>query len=273
MTLFLQLLLGALVSGIIYALMAVGFNLVYRRTFSGDFLYGISAIIALYLLYFFEKQFSVDGMLLLPAILFVVVILGIVGLLVDRYVYLPLEKRVGSGMSVFMLSFGIYFFIQWLISFLFGDQFKIYSFSLRSLDLPQFIRTEQLLVLLVGIGCLFIYFILFENRQKAEKYNVFFGFMLAAVAGILYGIDMGFRPSTGLTLLLNGVAASIVAGPGKVRAGIFVAFLISIAEGFGTWQFDTNNKNMILFWFLILSSFFVYRKTISQFLLFKTRKL
>jgi branched-chain amino acid transport system permease protein len=265
MTLFFQLLIGASISGIIYSLMSVGFNLIYQRTSSGDFLYGTAAILAVYTLYFFDTRSSLPDLFIVPVILLIVLALGFVGLLINKYVYSLLEVKVGSGMSMFVFSFMAYFFIQGLIAFIFGDKFKIYTFTIDRLNLPNFIQPEQLFVLLTGTLCLVLYFLLFDKKKWLPQYAVFTSFALAAIAGILYGIDVGFRPSIGLILILHGITASIVAGIGNIRAGIVVAFLIGLLESFGSWQFNTNNKDMLLFLFLALSYIFVYRASIIRF--------
>ena len=95
------------------------------------------------------------------------------------------------------------------------------------------------------------------NTRKVIGVVFFIGAAIAGLAGISVGFDTGIQPAMGLSLLLKGIAASIIGGVGNVYGGVLGAFLIGFVENFGIWQISGEWKDAIAFALLIL--FLVFR--------------
>ena len=96
-----QLLMNGVMAGCIYALVALGFTLIYRTVKFFHFAHGIVYAVGAYIAY--SLIISLD---LNPIVSFFLASLlaGVVGILVDRLVYRPLRKRKAPNL-VFLIAF------------------------------------------------------------------------------------------------------------------------------------------------------------------------
>ena len=122
MSFFFEVLIGGLLSGIMYSLVALGFVLIYKA--SGVFNYAQGAMVffaALTFVGLLEKGLPFWGAL--PATLAVMVVLGLV---VERVVLRPLVNQ--PQITLFMATIGLSFFIEGLAQIMWGA-------NVRGLDL------------------------------------------------------------------------------------------------------------------------------------------
>jgi len=90
MTLLLQLIFNGIVNAAIYSLLAVGFGLVYRSLRFFYIAFGAVYIVASYAVFALANM---AGLPLFVSIMLGVLIGAIAGVLMDKSVYLPLEKK------------------------------------------------------------------------------------------------------------------------------------------------------------------------------------
>lgn len=271
-----QLILNSIIAGAIYAMIALGFNLIYGTAKFFDLGYGVLTAIGGYSVFYFYKTL---GLNLYVSILLGVIIAGLVGFVVYRLVYSPLRSKKSSGMVLLVAALGVLTAIQAVIAILFTSQFQTLSQNAGSENVfnifggvitqTQLITLILGLLIMVGIGLVFR-FTLFGKAIKAigddEEVSqivgintnkiigrVFFiGSAIGGLAGILIGFDTGIEPTMGLSLLLKGVIASIIGGIGNVYGGVIGAFLLAFIENFGIWQISGEWKDAIAFAVLII---------------------
>ncbi len=122
MSFFLEVLIGGLLSGVMYSLVALGFVLIYKA--SGVFNFAQGAMVFFAALTFVGiTEFGVSPWLSFPITLGVMVVLGLV---IERVVLRPLVNQ--PPITLFMATIGLAFFIEGLAQMMWGA-------SVRGLDL------------------------------------------------------------------------------------------------------------------------------------------
>jgi branched-chain amino acid transport system permease protein len=118
--LFLQLLVDGLQLGALYALMAVGFAMIFGSTRIFHYAHGTTYIIVGYLFYYLSEPLRVPWYLAAVAAAAAGVVFGV---LLDRWMYRPIQRDEGSFFTVFVASFGIGVVVENVVIILFGASF------------------------------------------------------------------------------------------------------------------------------------------------------
>ncbi|MFQ5901307.1 MAG: branched-chain amino acid ABC transporter permease [Thermodesulfobacteriota bacterium] len=274
MTLLIQLLLNALVNAAIYTLLAVGFGLVYRSMRFFHIAFGAVYITASYAVI---AGVDLSGLPLYLSIIAGVIIGAMTGVVMDRIVYLPLEKRGATAGILFIASLGIYILFVNLIALIFGNEVKILSkgiepsFSIGSLVITRM----QIVQFLVGWMLVIVFWLLIrkntfmkgiwamgETPTLVKVLGLPYGFMrtvvfllssiFAGVASLLVALDVGIDPNVGMNALLTGAVAVIVGGVDKYWGWIGGAVILAVLQSIAVWQFSARWNDLITFGILIV---------------------
>ena len=271
-----QLIVNSIIAGAIYTMVALGFNLIYGTVKFFDLGYGALTAVGGYAVFYFYKTLSLN---LYISILLGILIAGIIGFLLYKFVYSPLRARKSSGMVLLVGSLGAFTAVQALIAILFPSQFQTLTQSAgagKVYDILGGVITEvQLIILICGLVimagmALILKFTIFGkavkavgddeevskivgiNTPKIIGWIFFIGSAIAGLAGILIGFDTGIEPTMGMSLLLKGVIASIIGGIGNIYGGVLGAFFLGFVENFGIWKISGEWKDAIAFGVLII---------------------
>jgi len=271
-----QLIVNSIIAGAIYAMVALGFNLIYGTTKFFDLGYGAIAAIGGYTVFYFYKGLGLD---LYVAVLLGVLVAGAIGTLVYKVVYSPLRAKKSSSMVLLVAALGVMTALQSIIAILFTSQFQTLSKNTGSeavynvfggiITQTQIVILVSGLVIMVAIALVFKFTLFGKaikavgddeevskivgiNTNKIVGWVFFIGSAIAGLAGILVGFDTGIEPTMGLSLLLKGVIASVIGGIGNVYGGVLGAFLLGFIENFGIWKISGEWKDAIAFGVLII---------------------
>ncbi len=277
-----QLILNSIIAGSIYALIALGFNLIYGATKFFNLAHGVMAAVGAYTVLWLMRQ--AIGVNVIIMVIIGVLVAGFVGWALDKLIYLPLRKRKATNMVLLVASLGAFTAIQAIIAILFTSQFQTLSQNVGDQIIYQIvgavITQTQLIILISGLAimgglALLLKKTLFGKAIKAISDDeevarivgidtnkiigkVFFlGSAIAGLGGILVGFDTGIEPTMGLSLLLKGVIGAIVGGVGSIYGGVLGSFLLGFVENFGIWQISGEWKDAIAFVLLII--FLIFR--------------
>jgi len=124
MSFFIEVLLGGLLSGVMYALVAIGFVLIYKASGVFNFAQGAMVFFAALTCVGFVDKFGVPLWLAIPITIGVMILLAFA---IERVVLRPLVNQ--PEITLFMATIGLAFFIEGLAQLLWGSQ-------VRKLDLP-----------------------------------------------------------------------------------------------------------------------------------------
>jgi len=269
-----QLIANSVIAGSLYALLALGFNLIYGTTKFFNLAHGAVAVLGGYIMLLCLKSF---GFPVWVASSIAILGAGLAGYLFERFVYEPLRARKASGMVLLIASLGIFTVIQAVIAMIFTSQFqtlstaetglyKVYGAVITEVQLMVMISVVVISVLL-ALTLKYTIFgkairainddeevseIVGINTKVIIRRVVFIGSAIAGVAGILIGFDVGLEPTMGLSLLMKGVIASIVGGIGNVYGGVVGGFILGFVENFGIWKISGEWKDAIAFALLIV---------------------
>jgi branched-chain amino acid transport system permease protein len=273
MTTFRQLLINGLNSGALYALVAIGFTLIYRTTKFFNLTHGAMLAVSSYA----ALKLSEHGLDIWLAGAVGVVIAGLFGYGLDKMIYLPLRRRRASNMVLLVASLGGLTVLQALIAMLFSSQYQVLSAGIPPIYsvFGGVVTQTQVIIFLFAIGLTLLLggMLKFTKLGKAIEatsddaevaaitgietdrliaYVFFIGSAIAGLAGFLYGIQAGVTPMMGMNLLLKGVIGAIVGGIGSLYGAVIGAFLVGLIESFAIWKLPSVWKDAIAFGLLIV---------------------
>lgn len=277
-----QILANGVIAGSIYALVAMGFNLIYGVQRFFHLAHGVTAVAAGYILLFLLK--GTDWPLWL-CLLLTIIGGALVGLLMERAVFWPIRRRNGAPLIMVVASLGLVFIGQALITILFSPEYQSYPRALWSgaIELGGVVVTRtQLLSILTSVGAFlgvkaFLRYTSYGQAIRAVSDDVqvasligirverviMIAFVIAsicaALAGIFTGFDTGLQPGIGLPLLLKGAVAGVIGGLGTIEGAFLGGFFLGIIENLGIWHIPSEWKDAIAFGLLIL--FLLFRPT------------
>jgi len=222
MALFFQRLVDGLSYGSVYALIALGLVIVYRGTGHLNFAQGEMALFCAYFVY----QFGEWGIPIWPAMLLGMGVGFLLGSATEVTLIRPISKR--SPFAVFIVTIGLFTFLNWLDGAIWGNQQLPNSgVGSKQLKYPSLfpndpqdqwlpfgvsIRYERvgiLVLVLVLTGLLFLLF----NKTK-------FGLSMRAVASNSESAKLTGIRTNRVLMMSWGLAAAIGALGGVVQAGL-----------------------------------------------------
>ncbi len=271
---FFQQLLNGLNQGAIYALIALGYTMVYGIAKMLNFAHGDVIMVGAYTL------FVTMGTLGLPAYLGVIlsiVFCAVLGVVLEKIAYKPL--RGSSPLAVLITAIGVSYFLQSLALLIFGSQqqkvesvVNLPSIYLGAVELSgESIVTLGTTILIMIALTLFIkktktgraMLALSEDRGAAQQMGInvnrtisitfAIGSGLAAVAGALFVSSYGFvGPYTGSLPGIKAFVAAVLGGIGSIPGAMLGGILLGIIESFSKAYISTQLSDAIVFGVLIL---------------------
>jgi len=273
---FLQFAVSGLTVGAIYALVALGFTLIYNASDVINFAQGefvmLGGMVTVFLL--------AAGVPLPFAALLAVVATVVVGLALYRLAIGP--ARGASAVTLIIITIGASILLRGLASLVFDKSFH---------SLPPFAGSKpimiggaavlpQSIIVLVGTGALVLALWLFlsrtltgkailataANRLAARLVGINTGAMvglsfavsaaIGAVGGILVAPITLTSYDVGTLLALKGFAAAMLGGMGNPLGAVVGGLLVGLLEGFGAGYLSSSYKDAIAF-IVILAVLFV----------------
>ena len=275
---FLQQLLNGLSLGAIYAIIALGYTMVYGVlrfiNFAHSEVFMVGAFIGYYLGKLVPEGTLWGGLLVLAGAMIGCAILGI---LVERIVYRPL--RGGPTINVLITAIGVSLLLQYTGQLVFGAAprtfppiFPAANFHLGTLT----ISSNQLFVIGVAVALMIgLQLIVFKtkigtamravslnpkaaqlvgvNNNVVISFTFGLGSALAAAGGILYALNYpSIDPLMGVMPGLKAFVAAVLGGIGNIPGAALGGLILGTVETFiGGSQFSTY-KDAIAFAILIM---------------------
>lgn len=273
MDLFIQQLVSGISIGAIYALLAVGYALVYSiynfTNWAFDAFMAFGAIMA----------FIAIASLALPFWLAVIIAIGLTILLsvgTENLAYRPLRLRKAPRLFMMISAMGVNLTIVQLMNKFFGGTFR--KFPVESVQ-PIFVGNisigrMDLLAGLISFGVLaLLWLFLYRTKwglgirassidiQTASLMGInnnrvaiiIFALtgILSAVAGVFYGIKYAVYPTMGL-VTIKAMIASIIGGLGNLPAAIVGSMLLGVLETLVSGYISSSYRDLFSFLFLIV---------------------
>lgn len=253
MNLFLETLIGGLLAGTMYSLVAIGFVLIYKA--SGVFNYAQGSILLFAALTF--VALTDNGVPVVAALAITIAILIITAIAIERLLLRPLTNR--SPMTLFMATLGLAYIIEGAAQGIMGSQVRALDLGVE--DLPIFlgdilISQFDLMAAGVAIVLVLVLSLLFNRtrigialRAVADDTRAALSIgidinriwqivwavagLVGLVAGLLWGARQGVQFSLSL-VVLKALPVLIIGGftsiAGAIVGGLIVGASESLAE-------------------------------------------
>jgi branched-chain amino acid transport system permease protein len=255
---FFEVLIGGLLSGVMYALVALGFVLIYKA--SGVFNFAQGAMV------FFAALTCVSlvnhwGFPLWVAILTTIATMAVLGVLIERIVLRPLVNQ--PEISLFMATIGLSFFIEGMAQLMWGAEVQRLDLGIEDVPMESLLTNFNIIVskfdvvaaciCAILVTCLALFFsrtkigralrAVADDHQAALAVGIplqnIWGIVwavagfVAMVAGLLWGSRNGVQFS--LTFVaLKALPVFILGGftsvPGAIIGGLIIGSTEKLAE-------------------------------------------
>src|SRR6266704_2592453 len=287
MAFFFQELVNGVATGALYALVALGFSMVYGVLKLLNFAHGDLYMIGAFTGYFVIQWFGGPGALAIPAWLLVLIMLvlaggltGGLGVAIERFAYRPL--RDAPRIAPLITAIGISFVLENSVLLLFGAQFRVYNtadfISLSSGITIGSVTIDSVQIMVLVLGLLLTVGLrelvnrtklgkqmraVAADREAAEMMGInvnftisatfFLGSALAGVAGVMGGLLFNqVTPTIGFIVGLKAFTAAVVGGIGSLPGAMLGGLLIGVAESMITGYISSTYTNLFVFALLIV---------------------
>jgi branched-chain amino acid transport system permease protein len=268
---------SALAIGAIYALIALGYTMVYGIIELINFAHGDVFMVGAFVAYLLFSALGVSGAIanipalvgiLLLAMIVTMVVLGFVGVIVERFAYRPL--RNAPRLAPLITAIGVSFILQNIIQVLVSNSPvptpQLVSLSWRFEFLGASIAILNVMIVIVAIGLMAALQAFVgttrlgramrstaQDREAAQLMGVdinltiattfFIGSALAGAGGVVYGLfkgsivfNLGF--DTGLKAFTAAVLGGIGNTAGAALGGFLIGFIqvAAVVTGYSRWQ-------------------------------------
>ncbi len=274
MTHFVQTLISGLSLGSIYALIALGYTMVYGIAKMLNFAHGDVIMVGAYAALVAVFQLGLPPVF---AILISIAVCTLLGVLIERFAYKPL--RQAPSLSVLITAIGVSYLLQNVALLIFGSDQKAFPtiFNISSIEIAGVTINGITLVTLVLTGIIMIALTLFINKTKMGKamravsedkeaaglmgistnktitMTFAIGSALAAIASIFYGATYVYiKPTTGAMPGIKAFTAAVFGGIGSIPGAMLGGILLGVIEQFAKTYISTLWSDAIVFSVLVI---------------------
>ncbi|TMK34819.1 MAG: branched-chain amino acid ABC transporter permease [Actinobacteria bacterium] len=282
-------LVAGLTLGSLYALLALGYSMVYGILKLLNFAHGEVFMIGSYIGYFVLTALGGAASPNVPAVLLILLMFGaamigsgVLGMTVERFAYRPLRRA--SRIAPLISALGVSFFLQQTATLLFGSVPKQYdTFSLNNgslfnrITIGSFAIQYMQLIVILSAGALMVALIQLVSRtqvgraMRATSYDLeaasmmgidvdrvivftfFVGSALAGAGGVMNGlIFQNVNPYIGFNAGLKAFTAAVVGGIGSIPGAMFGGLAIGVAQALATGYLSSAYQDVIVFAILVV---------------------
>ena len=270
---FLSYLIGGLGLGSVYAIIALGYSMVYGIAKMLNFAHGDVIMVGAFVAYFALSSF---GLPTIVALILSVVACTVLGIVVEKLAYKPL--RGASSLSVLITAIGVSYFLQNAAMLMWGTDTKIFptilegTLTIGELSIPY-------LTLLTILSCIVIMVVLtiFINKTKTGRamracsedkgaaslmginvnqiISITFaiGSGLAAIAAVLLCATYpSVYPTLGSMPGIKAFTAAVLGGIGSIPGAFVGGLLLGVIENLARAYISTQLSDAIVFMVLIV---------------------
>ena len=270
----LEQLINGLRTGSIYALIALGYTMVYGIAKMINFAHGDIIMVGAYTLYI---AISLLNLSIPIAILLTVVVCSVTGVAVEKIAYKPL--RNAPPLAVLITAIGVSYFLQ-SVSLLifkanpipFNSVINIQSVRLGSLNISG-ITIVTLVVTTISMIALTLFInktkagtamravsedkgaaqLVGINVNKTISMTFAIGSALAALAGILYICQyQTLKPTMGALPGIKAFVAAVLGGIGSIPGAMLGGIVLGIIESLSKAYISTESSDVIVFGVLVV---------------------
>ena len=273
---FLSYLINGISLGSVYAIIALGYTMVYGIAKMLNFAHGDVIMVGAYISFCVTQYLGMPAIVSIVAAMFVCTVLG---MLIERLAYKPL--RNAPKLAVLITAIGVSYFLQNSAQLIWGSNPKSFNSavnlgSIRLFDGALLISDEAIVTVLCCV-VIMIALTMFTSRTKMGKamravsedkgaeqlmgvdvnftISITFaiGSALAAIAGVLLCSSYPvLQPTTGSMPGIKAFTAAVFGGIGSIPGAMLGGILLGLIEIFGKAYISTELGDAIVFLILII---------------------
>lgn len=272
---FLQYVFSGLAIGMAYALVAVGYSLVFGIlrliNFSHGSVYAFGAHMTMMFIGFRWGPWY--------GVLTSVILSGILGVMIDKIALAPLRRKNSLPIASLITTIGVSYIIQNLLMIIYGSERKSFPnfFDYEGLDFGNLpITSSQFILFMISLLLLLVLTFVVkrtkiglamravEQNSKAASlmgidvnYVITFTFFLggasAAIAGsLIAGYYQLVYPTMGFMIGLKAFAAAVLGGIGVLHGSVVGGLVVGLAESFAAGYLGGTYRDAFAFIILII---------------------
>jgi len=272
---FVSLLIGSIVIGGVYGLLALGYSLIYRASGLLSFAQGDMLMIGGMLGLTFYKEMDLPFGV---AFAIVSILIFTMGFLMEKFIVRPILKRKGTAMHIILVTIGISILLQNFVLIVYNSDVKMFPsiFGVTTITVLGFrVPPESLLAIAVAIVAMVILHMFMKHSRMgtamraaaqdelaASAYGIHVSFVkgttwgisgaLAGIAGMIIGPVYGVHMAMGISLGVKAFAAAIIGGFGNLYGAVVGGMMLGIIETFAGGYISSQAKDFVSFLVLIL---------------------
>ena len=274
---FISYLINGVSLGSVYAIIALGYTMVYGIAKMLNFAHGDVIMIGAYVALMSMTQ---AGLSPITSVLISVVVCTVLGVVIERIAYKPL-RNAGSPLAVLITAIGVSYLLQNLALLIFGANAQSFPSAVHwggiSLAGGSLKITGETIVTIMACIVIMVVLMLFIQKSKAGQamravsedkgaaqlmgINVngtialtfAIGSALAAIAGVLLcSAYPSLTPYTGSMPGIKAFVAAVFGGIGSIPGAFIGGILLGVIEIFGRAYISSQMADAIVFAVLII---------------------
>ena len=270
---FFATIMNGLSTGGMYALVAIGYTMVYGIAKMINFAHGEIIMVGAYITY---VVFSLLGMPVFVAIIASIIGCALLGVVTEKVAYKPL--RNSGSLAVLITAIGVSYLLQNIFLLIFGSAAFTFPSFLPEGQIHLFglsISYVSALSLCLTLICTILLLIFInktrwgkamravsEDKGAAELMGInvnntvsltfAIGSGLGAIGGIIYGLSYSLiNPYLGAMLGIKAFIAAVLGGIGDIKGAMVGGLLIGLAEAFTITYISSTFSDAVVFGILI----------------------
>ncbi len=271
---FLNYFINGLSLGSVYAIIALGYTMVYGIAKMLNFAHGDVIMVAGFVIYTLMNSLGVHP---IAAVLISVVVCTVLGVTIEKIAYKPLRKA--TPLAVLITAIGVSYFLQNLALLIFGSDTKMFTSVVKvpQLKLGEITITGETIVTIIACIIIMVCLTLFikktkagqamlavsEDKDAAELMGInvnatisltfAIGSGLAAVAGaLLCSQYTSLTPYTGAMPGIKAFVAAVFGGIGSIPGALIGGLLLGVIENLSKAYISSQMADAIVFSVLII---------------------
>lgn len=278
-TVLLQQIANGLTIGGLFALIAIGYTMVYGILRLINFAHGDIFMMAMYFGFFGVTIFYIPWYITFPL---VIVLTGVLGVLLEKFAYYPLRKRNAPNLSMLISAIGASYLLENLATVLFTGRPKDFPQIPLFVDMVVIggVRIQRLalvvpiLVIVLLVGLLYLVHhsksgmamravskdvetakLMGINVDNTITFTFIIGSVLASIGAILWALKYPqINPTIGVMPGMKCFIAAVIGGIGNIKGAALGGFLLGMIEVMVVYKFPYLNgyKEAFAFVFLII---------------------
>ena len=272
---FLSFLISGISLGSIYAIIALGYTMVYGIAKMLNFAHGDVIMVGAYICFYATARFELPAIV---GVILAIIVCTVLGIVIERLAYKPL--RAAPILAVLITAIGVSYFLQNAALLLWSSNPKVFTSVIPKGNISLFggQLTIPYVTLVTIVVCIIIMIALVwftsktkmgkamracsEDKSAAQLMGIdvnttismtfAIGSALAAVAGVLFCSSYpNLMPTTGSLPGIKAFTAAVFGGIGSIPGALLGGILLGIIEIFAK-AFNTNISDAVVFLVLIV---------------------